>query len=84
MKAYFGHTHTQKHPNTNLKFSSQKLLRPIQKWFCIFEFEMKTDSFCRNGFPIPLFFVELLLRERNFGRTQTQKHPTILSHMIGT
>ena len=30
----FGHTHTQKHPITYLKSSSQKLLRPGQKWFC--------------------------------------------------
>ena len=33
---------------------------------------MNTDSFWPNGFPIPLFMIELLLRERNFGHTHTQ------------
>ena len=68
----FGHTHTKKHPSTYLKNSSPKLLRPKQKWFCIDEREMKTESSCRNGLHIPLFLVELLLRERNIGHIHTK------------
>ena len=39
-------------------FSSPQLIRRIQKWFCIVEWEMKTESVCGNGLPIPLFFVD--------------------------
>ena len=35
---------------------------------------MIIESYWQNGLPIPLFLVELLLREHNFGHTHKQKH----------
>ena len=70
----FGHTHTQKHTSTYLRFSYPKLLSFRQNWFCIFDLEMNTDFARTNVLAIPHLLVELLLRERNFGHTHTQKH----------
>ena len=52
------------------------LRTPRQKWFYKVECNMKTDSSCRNGLHIPLLFIMLLLQERNFSHTHTQKHPS--------
>ena len=39
----------------------------LQKYFCL----------GLNRLHIPIFLIELLLLELNFGHTHTQKHPTI-------
>ena len=57
-------------------FSSPKMIRPRQKWFYIVAREMKTEASCRNGFHIPPFLAELILRERYFGHTHTKNHPS--------
>ena len=72
----FGHTYTQKHVKTYLKFSSPKLLKPRKEGFCKVEREIKNEFSCLNRLKISPFLVELLFREHIFSHTHTQKHPS--------